>query len=93
MRGAASVRLALLAAAVAGLAAVAVPVFVGDLSETATSAIFIAPMIGAVAWTAFILRRFARGMVSGAALILIGLPAYGALVMAVIIASMQFGIG
>ncbi len=79
--------------AIAGLAAVAVPVFVGGLSEFASSALFIAPMIGAVAWTAFVLGfALPRRIVSAAALI-IAPPIYGVFVLLVIALSMQIGVG
>jgi hypothetical protein len=90
---AANPRFAHLAIAVAGLVAVAIPVFVGDLSDLASSALFILPMIGAVAWVGFLLRfTLPRRIVSAAAVIL-GAPVYGAAVLLVIVISMKFGVG
>ncbi len=81
----------LLAAGLAafGLFAVAAPVFVGVGSELISTLLFFAPFAGLVAFVFALVLRYARGWVSGAAIIVVGGPVYVGLIFATILASMS----
>ncbi len=77
------------ALALAGLFAVTTPVYVRLAADPINDLVVLAPVIGGLAFAAFLIARFARGWLSGGALAIIALPVYFAGVLAAIAAAMR----
>ena len=74
--------------AIIGLIAVTLPALRPAGNDLTNAFTLFAPIIGGIGGVYFLIRAFARGIYSGAALLLIGAPVYFALVLGAIALSM-----
>lgn len=75
--------------AVIGLALVAFPVYFHVSSDFINALSVFAPIIGGLAWTFTIVRKFGRGFISNTALMIVSPACYFALILATIVFSMS----